>query len=150
MKKFLIFTLLYSMALSGVTVYLYANRPPAVNRTVTYLVEGKDGKTPQLGIDYFNGKDAKQLPAIQPREPDQPKEPKDPREPEAPQKAESIYEIAVRNGFIGSEEEWLHTLKPPQLFFEIRCNIVSGKFETRLNPDDLFQPVQNSICRVVL
>ena len=47
------------------------------------------GVTPKLGVDYFNGKDA-----------------------EKPKDGESAYQIAVRNGFKGSEKEWLKSLEP--------------------------------------
>lgn len=47
------------------------------------------GTTPKLGVDYFNGKDA-----------------------EKPKDGASAYEIAVRNGFVGSEKEWSDSLKP--------------------------------------
>lgn len=49
--------------------------------------DGKDGYTPQKNIDYFDGKDGA-----------------------AGQDGKSAYEVALDNGFEGSEAEWLESL----------------------------------------
>lgn len=53
-----------------------------------------DGHTPELGVDYFNGKDGK-----------------DGRDPIDGKNGLSAYEIAVKNGFFGTEADWLESLR---------------------------------------
>jgi hypothetical protein len=59
-----------------------------------------DGKTPILGIDYFNGQDGSQG-----------KDGKDGAQGSPGKDGASAYDIAVKNGFKGTEGEWITSLK---------------------------------------
>lgn len=95
-------------------------------------INGKDGYTPIKGVDYndgingTNGKDG-----------------------------ESAYQIAVRHGFSGTEEEWLLSLKPKEVLDgltpDIRCNIVKNRWEIRYATTDTYK-VLNGIptpCTII-
>lgn len=148
MKKLLVAALLiWNIGLSGITTYLYASQPEPINRTVTYKVEykGQDGRTPRKGIDYFDGET---LPAIQP------KDGQDGTNGTNGSSSNgldglSAYEVAVKNGYIGDESEWLESLKSALPVFEpdMHCNQLSGMWEFRTNPSALFRKT-NSKCVV--
>lgn len=149
MKKLLALLVVWNLSLSGITVFLYATQPEPINRTVTYQVNkvGENGYTPIKGVDYFDGKT---LPAIQPKDPAEPREPMLPKDPTNGKDGDSAYQIAQRHGFLGSEEEWLYSLKPQSIVFEpeIDCDSYTGKFKWRSSPENSFQFINNSKCIV--
>lgn len=69
------------------------------------VVQPLNGKTPVLGVDYFNGRDSVSHHTTEKvtfvRE-----------KPTKGERGESAYQIAVRSGFKGSEKDWLESLKP--------------------------------------
>jgi len=54
----------------------------------------------------------------------------------------NAYELAVRNGFIGTEDEWQQSLKGNDginPYFELQCNEIRNRWEAKFNPDDDWQ-----------
>lgn len=78
---------------------------------VSTPLNGIDGYTPVKGKDYFDGKDG-----------------------EKGDKGDSAYRIALKNGFKGTEKEWLESLKP-----KVRCNILLNRWETKYSNDITWQ-----------
>jgi hypothetical protein len=86
-------------------------------------LNGKDGYTPIKNVDYFDGRDGEKG-----EKGDSVKG--DTGEQGAP--GLSAYEIAVKNGFIGTEQEWLDSLKGEAgATPDIRCNYVKNRWEIR-------------------
>lgn len=71
------------------------------------VVYGIDGKTPVLGVDYFNGQNGQSVHGPKGDKGDSVQGPKG----DKGDRGESAYEIAVRHGFIGTEAAWLKSLK---------------------------------------
>jgi hypothetical protein len=71
--------------------------------TVTPTQQPVNGKTPVLGVDYFNGQDGKPG--------KDGKDGKDGAQGDSGKDGQSAYDIAVKNGFKGTEAEWLDSLK---------------------------------------
>ena len=49
----------------------------------------------------------------------------------------SAYEIALEHGFVGTEEEWLESLKAPGVSFQVDGTILQYKYEDQSNWIDL-------------
>lgn len=74
------FRIIYAL-LIVLIYFVFAYKPPAVHTTTTITQPAVHGKTPILGVDYFNGKDAVQLPPLLPQKPKDPQQPKEPNAP---------------------------------------------------------------------
>jgi hypothetical protein len=86
-------------------------------------INGTNGYTPIKGIDYFdgvNGKDGTNgINGVDGTN------------------GKSAYEIAVSYGFVGTEQEWLDSLKPADgLTPELKCNTTKNRWEIRYHPED--------------
>ncbi len=83
-------------------------------------VNGQDGYTPIKGVDYFDGKDG-----------------------------ESAYQLAIKNGFIGTLQDWLDSLKgtggnPPKKTFDVENNTDSATMKATF--DASIQLVDNALA----
>lgn len=112
-----------------------------------------NGKTPILGVDYFNGKDATDIQvqtAINTYMASHPvRGGQDGINGSNGAAGESAYNIALKNGFVGGEQQWLDSLKvkgdkgDPGNDIDISCinGVISKKFST----DDLWK-ITNIKC----
>jgi len=95
------------------------------------IKQPRDGYTPRKGVDYFdgtNGRDGKNSVS---------KETTVIRERAV--HGESAYDIALRHGFKGSEQEWIDSLQPRlSPLLEIRISPLTGDLETKLSTDDFW------------
>lgn len=98
----LLLAVIILMSLVLVLIFITLRKEDAVDRAVKEIKEMQivtdpkpmkavDGRTPVLGQDYFNGKDGQDGKQGEP--------------------GASAYDIAVKNGFKGNEQQWLASLK---------------------------------------
>jgi hypothetical protein len=100
-----------------------------------------DGKTPVLGVDYSNGQPG---PTGQPG-----KDGKDGQPGKDGAAGPSAYDIAVKNGFQGTESEWLDSLKVKgdkgDRGDDIDLQCLGGLLAKKFSSDDLWN-VTNITC----
>lgn len=101
------------------------------------VIQGKDGYTPQLNVDYFNGINGKDGQSIQGLQGN---------------KGDSAYDIAVKNGFEGSEKDWVLSLKgdngndgEPGKTPYIRCNTARNRWEVKYSENEAWQIMNGEI-----
>lgn len=61
----------------------------------------------------------------------------------------SAYEIAVKNGFTGSEQDWLESLKAIFIPPDFRCNVTKNRWEIRYNSDENWQILNGEIVACI-
>lgn len=150
------FYVIYGL-LAVLIYFVFAYKPPTIVNSTTVKQVGEAGYTPVKNKDYFDGKDAVQLPAVQPKDPKEPLAPKEPREPVDGVNGESAYQIAVRNGFQGTEQEWLTSLRGNDGTSAqtpiIRRNVVTGNLEWQYDGDLTWKKLANkcdySYCEIL-
>lgn len=100
---------------------------------VPTITQPLDGKTPVLGIDYFNGQNGKDgAPG---------KDGKNGENGHDGSNGLSAYEIAVKYGFIGTEKQWLASLKGDKgdAADEQQVECMYGLVAKKRSTDDLWQ-----------
>jgi hypothetical protein len=106
------------------------------------LRQPTDGKTPVLGVDYFNGEDGKDGQSKVVHE----------YTPASPGKdGDSAYDIALKNGFQGTESQWLESLKvrgdAGKDAAELDIDCVDGRLVKKYS-HDVFYQLTNIKCEV--
>lgn len=96
--------------------------------------DGVDGYTPRKGVDYRDGKDGKNG-----------KDSKSThttvvtQRPVNGSKGLSAYDIAVKHGFVGTELQWLASLKGESgIGVKVQLNPTTGDLETKRDDDDFW------------
>ncbi len=114
-----------------------------IKKSIPKITQPKDGSSPVLGKDYFvtNGKDAPIYSV-----------PKDGRDSmstllikEVPVNGLSAYELAIKDGFQGTLNQWLDSLKVPGEKGDtggmLLTTCVDGKLSQKLSSDFVPQPI---------
>lgn len=110
-----------------------------LKQSLPKVINGKDGHTPVLGVDYFNGKDAPVYAA--------PKDGKDSVSliKEVPVNGLSAYELAIKGGFKGTLNQWLDSLKVPGEKGDpgpaITTTCQNGYLAQKIIGDSFFKPI---------
>ncbi len=114
-----------------------------LKQSIPKITQPKDGRSPVLGVDYFV-KDGEGAP-VYPR----PKDGKDSISTllikEVPVNGLSAYELAIKDGFQGTLNQWLDSLKvtgekgDPGDIMLTSC--ISGKLSQKLSSDFAWQPI---------
>lgn len=100
---------------------------------INNLPKPTNGTTPILGVDYYNGVNGQ---SIQGAKGDTIQGPTGATGAIGPTGL-SNYELATKNGYRGTEQEYLASLVPKPPTIDISC--LSGIVGTRLSTDDLWQ-----------
>lgn len=117
------------------------------------ILQGKPGKTPVLGVDYFNGEDGQSIPGAAgqpgPRGPaGTPGKPGAKGEPgKDGSDGKSAYELAVSQGFRGTVKEWLASLRGEkgERGDDVDLKCLSGLVAKKLTTDEIWE-VTNIKC----
>lgn len=137
--------------LIGLVIWLLilsGQRNEEVNRAIQELRETQtkqaistDVKTPILGVDYFNGKDGTDGAVGASVQGPQGEKGTD------GQPGPSAYDIALKNGFKGTEKQWLESLKGDkgERGDSLEINCLEGILMKKYTSDDLWS-VTNILC----
>ena len=105
--------------------------------------DGINGYTPVKGVDYFDGSKGDKGDAGQSIKGNNGTNGAN---------GLSAYEIATSKGFIGTEDEWLESLKPivnDGLTPIIRCNVSRNRWEVRYTEYDIWNTIKNEYNKQV-
>jgi hypothetical protein len=115
----------------------------ATNKPSPVVQQPLNGKTPVLGVDYFNGVNGS------PGETGQPGQSIVGPQGPSGMNGMSAYDIAVKNGFTGTEDQWLNSLKvkgdkgDPAKELMIQC--IQGLLQEKYQNDSFWQ-ITNIKC----
>lgn len=97
----------------------------------------KNGKTPQLGVDYHDG--------VNGYTPVKGIDYRDGKDGKKGDKGESAYELTVKSGFVGTEEDWLNSLHSEVILPEFKCNSILNRWEVKYPSDTSWQILNGEI-----
>lgn len=93
--------------------------------------DGRDGYTPVKGIDYHDGTNSVSTNTTVVKE--------KPVNGQNGTNGDSAYQIAVKHGFVGTEEQWLASLKGAAgIGVQVQLNQLTGDLETKRDNDDFW------------